>query len=397
MLLKLLPTANLRNVLRRFLPSVLCSLILFCLGILSDYDVIDIEDELSGRIVGFLVCGFFLFGGLRVFAEQRSFKPQSILGLVLAAAIGLGLLIFLAHTSLMIFIYLIPALLLFVMVAPYLRGGDDVSFWVYNRDILLGALIGIAAGITLGAGVSAALLSIEYLFGIEFLDEMLSDFWFFCAVIFTPLYTLAWVPQRFEYRQHEVSLPIGLTFVVNWILAPLVITYVLILYAYFIKIAVVGQLPRGQLSYMVSVFASVGIITYMLGWPLREQAAGALKLVHKWLFIALIIPVGVQAFSIYERIAQYGVTEQRYFVAISAVWLAGVVAVFLMGKGRLKFIPMGLMVLLLLTSFGPWGARLFLALASLGDWKRCWLKIKFWLMGIFKKRAVMCLLMIGGI
>ena len=61
--------------------------------------------------------------------------------------------------------------------------------------------------------------------------------------------------------------------------------------------------------------------------------------------------------AIKRRIGDYGFTEERYFDFVLACWLALVCLYFLISKTKnIKLIPISLCVVVLFSSFGPWGA-----------------------------------------
>ena len=61
--------------------------------------------------------------------------------------------------------------------------------------------------------------------------------------------------------------------------------------------------------------------------------------------------------SVWRRVAEYGVTESRYYGVLAAVWLAGVCVYFLVSKAKsIKAISVSLCIAAFLSAFGPWGA-----------------------------------------
>jgi uncharacterized membrane protein YeaQ/YmgE (transglycosylase-associated protein family) len=137
---------------------------------------------------------------------------------------------------------------------------------------------------------------------------------------------------------------------------PMVFGYLLILYAYFGKMIVEQTVPNGILAYLISGFVGAGVVTYLVSWPLRNTGAAQLRLFHKIFFSALIIPVGFHFFAIWERIGAYGVTEQRYFILLTAVWFMMIALGNMFRKMPIKAIPATLAILFIFASFGPWGA-----------------------------------------
>ncbi|MBX2833631.1 MAG: DUF4153 domain-containing protein, partial [Micavibrio sp.] len=254
------------------------------------------------------------------------------------------------------FCYIFPALLLGVMFAPFLRGGDDLSVWFYNRKLWVGVAISYIALILLAGGASTALWAVEELFDLDFKTQFYSDIWAFAGLVVGPIYALYWVPERFKYTQDDCNDPPGLKFIVNWISAPMVFVYLAILYAYFARIIITGEVPNGHLAYMISGFIGAGVVTYLAAHPLRNEGTLQLRALYKVLFMAMIVPVGFHIYAIWERIGAYGVTEQRYMLALAAVWFAFLAFGNLRGRLPIRVIPMVLAALLVLASFGPWGA-----------------------------------------
>src|SRR5699024_5099304 len=101
-----------------------------------------------------------------------------------------------------------------------------------------------------------------------------------------------------------------------------------------------------------------GYSSNLLRYPIRIISD------HKWInrfytgyFAALVPLVMLLLLAIYRRVADYGITINRYLVVVLALWLAGIVAYFLVSRTKnIKVIPGSLCVVAFLISFGPWGA-----------------------------------------
>lgn len=357
LLQKLIPLNELKQTMQRFPLSAFCSIALFTLLLLNIHDLISLEGQGNAytRLMALAACGFLWFVLARLIAEERAASAAFEYGFGLAVFALLALAVFgeLNFSLTWMLGLMVPALLLGVAIGPYFWRSDNFSFWFYNRQLWQGVAIAIAAGVIWGVGLSAALEGIRYLFEVKIEGEIFGDIWSFALVVFAPLYALSRVPRRFIYTEDDCHAPPQLAFMLNWVLVPLAVVYMLILYAYFIKIAAVQELPRGQLSYMVSAFASLGVLTYMAGWPLRDTGAPLLRLVVRWFFPALLVPTLMQALAIYRRIEQYGITEQRYVVALSAIWFGVLAVLYTVKKPPLKIIPGLLAVLLLVAALGP--------------------------------------------
>lgn len=350
---------GLKETVLRFPLSSFCAFALFVLVVLTSHDVID--EKTIGRFVACFAAGYFWFGAVRLMAESRGANFKKEMAVAFLVFVPFAALMGLADDYGLYLLFIIPALLLFLMIAPYTQSlrdsSNDLSFWVYNRILWVGVLVSFLAIFIMTGGLHAAFASIEALFDIDLPHEIMGDIWAFSALLVGPVYALSWVPKEFNFVKEECKDPPGLGFLLNWILAPLILIYFLILYAYLVKLIVVQELPLGVLAYMVTGFAGVGIATYLIGWPMHENGGAILQKVYKYLFPALAIPVVLQFIAIGERIYTYGVTEQRYMIVLSAIWLAVLVGLFTVKKASsIKIIPTLLSLLLFLAAFGPWGA-----------------------------------------
>lgn len=362
----LVPIEGFKKTMARFPVSSFCALVLFFLTILHIHDVIELDfHDINpfSRLVSLAFIGYFLFGVLKLFAEgHHQNKPRQLVINTIGFALLSLVILFLPSPKLLIFIsFFMPALLLLIGSAAYIKQGDNLSVWFFNKTTWFGIKISILAGLIWGLGISAALASIGFLFEVEVNSKIYGDVWAFALIIFAPLYALSWVPERFSFSQEDCHSPPQLSFILNWALAPLVIIYLLILYAYFIKILLQGSLPEGLLSYLIIGFGSIGVLTYLAGWPIRDNGHLFLKLIYKLFFPALIIPTILMAIALNIRIAEYGITEMRYLGILVVLWFSFATlyysyAQFFNRQARLSWLSASLAFLLIIGSIGPWGA-----------------------------------------
>lgn len=137
-----------------------------------------------------------------------------------------------------------------------------------------------------------------------------------------------------------------LKFFTQFVLIPLLIIYVVILYLYSIKILINWELPRGWVSYLVLVYSMVRILALLLVHPLRGDDAKSWVRIFGKMFYYTLIPLLVLLFvAIFTRLLEYGFTEARYYVVLLALWLTLVVGYFALKKNPgIKFIPISLFV-----------------------------------------------------
>jgi hypothetical protein len=145
---------------------------------------------------------------------------------------------------------------------------------------------------------------------------------------------------------------------VKFVPVPLLLVYTAILDAYAAKIALAWELPKGTLGAMVVGYLFVGAATLLLGYPSRETGGALVRLFWRyWVWLAAL-PVALLFVAVSRRVADYGLTEQRYLMVLIGIW-ALILAAFRLAQGArfdLRLLPGVLALLLLAASFGPGGA-----------------------------------------
>jgi hypothetical protein len=247
---------------------------------------------------------------------------------------------------------------LLVACAPFFRKGEVNGFWQYNKSIFLRLLTAALFSLVLWGGLAIALAAVTHLFDVDVREERYLQLLIVIAGVFNTWFFLSGVPRNLDELEGETSYPKGLKVFTQYVLIPLVAVYVLILYAYVIKIIVEWNWPKGWVSYLILGFSVTGIFSLLLVHPIREQAENVwIKRFARWYYVAEIPLVAVLLLAIWRRVSEYGITENRYFVIGLGFWLAAIVLYFLISrKASIKVIPSSLCVLALLGCFGPWGA-----------------------------------------
>ena len=361
MIKKLLPFEALKSSAHRFPLSCVFALIVFTLTLLGIYDVFDDHGPWLWRLVVSFSFAYFWCGAVKLYQES---ERKSVLFFGLASLAGIS---FFA-----LFAYILPDIkfsffasmghvfsLLAISLAGFTRARTgDLSYWVFNVKMWLGVFVAIAAGIIWGSGGSLALLAVDKLFDIDVPSKLYQTIWSASLVLLTPIYALSWVPDKYDFEDDECRAPVQLNFLVNWVLGPLSCVYLLILYAYFIKILVEGALPSGILSVLTMGFSGVTLLTYLISFGMRKDANAIIRFLQKYLFIVLIIPAVMQGWALHIRVESYGVTEERYLVGLSAVYILILCGcyIFSLLKRRVmsvRVLPMTLAMIVVLVSVGP--------------------------------------------
>jgi hypothetical protein len=335
--------------------AALCTLYKLYLG----SDVGDLEY----RVLGVLGASFLWVVAVDFFVEsQRRSLPNRVL-LWLGGILAITLLFWLQWEIWLSSLLLLGGLLLLVGLSGHLgRDERNASFWLFNHRLWLGALLALVGACMFGAGLSIIHGTLNLLFGLELSQHWYEDIWTLSLVLIAPVSFLAFAPRSFtdpitERETSDFTMR-AVAALVKFVLVPLLLAYTGILYAYAIKIALEWTLPKGTLGSMVVGYLLTGAATLLLGYPIRETGGTLVRLFWRsWVWLAAM-PVVLLFLSVYRRISDYGVTEERYLMVLIGVW-ALVLAALRVTRGGyfdLRLVPGVLALLLLAASFGPGGA-----------------------------------------
>ncbi len=355
------------DTLKRFPPALLAALIAAAAAVYlnhCDYEKLKEVNSLW-KIIMCCSLGLSLFIAAELFSESKNHSIVQRIMLQAAAVILIAGYYFslpdvkdFGLQDGVRFALFTIGLHLLVSFSPFISSGHINGFWQFNKSLFLRFLTaGLYTGV-LYLGLALALLAVEKLFKVEVKWKYYADLWWFLACIFNTWFFLSGVPKQTETLDGNTDYPKGLKIFTQFVLLPLVTVYLIILYAYGAKIAIAMQLPRGWVSYLVIGFSAAGILSLLLIWPIREREENSwIKVFSRWFYMALYPLIILLGLAVYKRVSQYGITENRYFILILAIWLAVIAAYFLLSKTKnIKVIPVSLCIVAFFSSFGPWGA-----------------------------------------
>ncbi len=348
-------------VARRFPLALACGVIsAVAAGLMIDAGA---QEEFYRRILFASSLGLPLFTGLELLGRRHGWGG---VGKLLAALCGVAFLVgvyLLRHgwsdpVATSRYFQLSLGLHLFVAVGPYLGVEEQNGFWQYNMTLFLRFLVAGVFAAVLYLGLSVALLAVDNLFELEVNDRWYGRLWFTLAFVFHPWVFLGGVPDDLPALDARRAYPPVLKVFAQYVLAPIVALYLLILTAYLGKVLLTQQWPSGWIGWLVSSVAAAGILSLLLLHPIEEREENRwVSTYARWFWVALIPSIGMLLAAIWKRIDQYGITERRYFLVVLSVWLAGIALFYILRRrGSIKVIPATLGVLAFLTIAGPWGA-----------------------------------------
>lgn len=340
-------------------PLTMLAIIAINLIVIDDIHNFNLlNNKQSGNIFLIALGGAFWFAATALLAESLRWTKRKYYLLTLPVFFLYGWHVVQQNTMTLESAVLILASGLFITFAAWLfRRDDNASVWYFNYQLIAAICFALLSAVIFCGGISLILASVEYLFEINIRSRIYQDTWLIGMVFLAPSYFLANIPKQFDYPRSDCQFPSGVHFILTYILVPLALVYMIILYAYFIKISVQMALPHGHLGKMISAFGIIGIITHLAIYPLHDRTSSILSWFYKYFYLMLIVPLGLLSLAIGVRISQYGFTEQRYLVALCAVWFAILIISFLVKRQQfqLKYVTISLALLSTLISFGPWG------------------------------------------
>ncbi len=220
----------------------------------------------------------------------------------------------------------------------------EQNFWQFNKNLFINIfLTGVFTGVLTG-GILLAILAVDKLFDLDIKDLRYQQTFFFLSIFGSTFIFLLFNEKGLKFLEKDGSYPQILKFFTQFVLIPLLLIYVVILYLYSVKILINWELPRGWVSYLVLAYSVVGILALLLVHPLKENSTKSWVKIFSKIFYFALIPLLVLLFvAIFTRILEYGFTEPRYFVLLLALWLVSVVFYFIFKKNAsIKFIPISL-------------------------------------------------------
>ncbi|WP_418264023.1 DUF4153 domain-containing protein [Flavobacterium faecale] len=312
-----------------------CSLCLVLFLSISLYFSKDLKNN-SIRFISSLILGGLSFAFVFQFSDQiKTFEIYQFLALNLA-------------------LHLLVSFTAFIN-----KKYDENAFWEFNKQLFLRILTSGLYSVVIFAGLSFALLATHHLFEIDYYDTIYLDLFYLVFGIFNTVFFLAGVP---ETNNSNIALhlryPIGLKKFTQFVLIPLISIYLVILLSYEIKIIAQFSLPVGWVSNLILVFAVFGILSLLLIHPIaNEQGNVWMRTFHKWFYFLLVPLLGLLFWAILYRINLYGFTHERYYVLALSIWLSLLTVYFIFKKKpQIKFIPISMCVIALLTILGPQSA-----------------------------------------
>lgn len=306
-----------------------------------------------------LLCGFLFFIVLKIFIENRQGSLNSVyfFGMTLFATMTCYLYTRSTLTELWFTSGLIMTGLFFSLLATpcFYKPRFRLQSWSFSYQLCWHLCFSVLTLLVLDLSLLFILKSIEQLFDVIFYDKLYFDIWYIIFTTVFPVLVLSGIPKKID------NLEIGelnyVNTILNYLVAPMLLIYTVIILAYLLKITITWNLPKNSIVLLTSTFSFLGIITYLSSYPMHHHQS-IIGAFGRHFF--KLLPVHLLAFSVGlgVRIYHYGITELRYFYLLFLIWLIASTGIAWLRKADEvpKFVLSSLPILLFAASFGPWSA-----------------------------------------
>jgi len=354
-----------KNSAVRFPLTLITSFIAVCIGIYLiefEKDAINLFPFINAMLCAAL--GIPLFFCINVFTQKLKLAQSKSIIIKVGGVIIIGLLYFTlpnseetANTSLPYIRYVIYNLSLHLLVsfAPYIKGREFNGFWQYNRILFTRFILSLVYSGFLYTGIALAMGAMQLLFDVKIQGETYGELFIFIGGFFNTWFFISGMPDDFDELEKIEHYPFGLKVFSQYILLPLLLLYLVILYMYGAKIIALWDWPKGVVSWLIVAVSVLGIFTFLLIHPYGQKDENSWIKKFTKVFYFIVVPLVILLFlAISIRLSDYGITINRYIILLLGVWLTLVSGYFIIGKNNIKFIPISLCIMMLLMSFGPW-------------------------------------------
>lgn len=322
-------------------------------------------EDYHGVFVYYLTAGYMLSLMLELWGEAMTNKRIVNLVNMLSHAIlfvdafvlwleedsGFHNSVYIAHGA----VY--QALFLGIIFLSYYKEKDDVASWNFARVLLVNITLSLIIGVVM------ALCTIFLIYGCSSLFDLnLSQKWHaVTSVLFMDslpmILILTRMPNGEERINRDIVISRFLNAVTRYLFIPLALCYVAVLTIYMFTIIFTWELPKGTLSWLVSILIFGIIMVEFLLYP--TMRSNEVKKFEKTVmhFLPLIsIPfVVLMTIGIIRRLSDYGITVNRLYILTLNIWFYIVcVGLYLTKARRIHWISLSFSAIMLLTSAQPY-------------------------------------------
>lgn len=323
-----------------------------------------------------LISMFFGTVGARLYAERREWGalPGLLLGLIVTALIAL---LFFFGQPLHVTPPMMPvAFVLAASTVAYLNlPPDNRSYWMFNHTYWFSLAIAFMGGLLIAALVALLIAAYAMLFDVA-IGKAYQYSFIVSMFLVAPMFWLSILPRSLTVPVEEGE-PVEFTsrvtaLFVKYVFVPFFFLFAALLHGLAIKVLLEGELPSGQIGWYGLSLMIGGVGTYLMAYPTRQVSGPLVRFfVSTWMWF-LVVPLVMVGAAHYLRVAHYGMTPMRFYLAGLFIWALVLIvygfyvkyfarrgdeALSIRGDFDLRLIAILAAFILFISSFGPWGAE----------------------------------------
>ena len=286
---------------------------------------------------------------LSVSLIQESRKKFSVLPHIIAGtiwlAISIALVLYFPKNSNDIgrtyvgttYLFIYTTAFLSIFIAPFFKQNDENGFWVFLMKNAKAAVVATAISVVLLIAIDGLLFGFFNLFDIKVSARPFVYSAIISSCTIFPILFFSGIPSIDECLQEAPALNKFQVSTNKFIFLPVVSLYILLLYAYIAKIIIQWEMPKGMVSYLVSASMLLMLLRVTLMLPERINPKPSFeKKLLKILPAACIPLVILMSVGIMRRISDYGISEDRYYIAAVNIFYYIIIAILLIDKIKCK-------------------------------------------------------------
>jgi hypothetical protein len=237
----------------------------------------------------------------------------------------------------------------------FLKRSDDRPYWRFSFETLLQLGVAASFAIVLYGGLCFAVWAIDKLFDIYISHKAYLNLAVACFMMFAPLYFMVNIPSKKEKHNLDVFSNKLLKIFGLYILTPILAIYMLILYAYLVRIITTWTLPDGWVSWLVSALSLGILLVINVVYALRFEGNRFVMWLSRYAGLLVLPLLILMTVGIIRRFNDYGLTVNRLYILLLNIWFYGIFIYLYISKARLiRWILISASCLALLSSIGPW-------------------------------------------
>ncbi len=142
---------------------------------------------------------------------------------------------------------------------------------------------------------------------------------------------------------------------IRYLFIPLVLSYIIVMYLYVLKVILKMELPNGAVSWLVTTMIISYLAVIYLQYPhLKGNSNTIEKKMTHYLPIVMLPPIILMTIGIIRRFSDYGITDNRLYILTLNIWFYIVcIGLFLQKSHRIHWISLSFGLIFFVTSALP--------------------------------------------